>query len=155
MTSILTLCIAASAGLAGNSSLASRDLSIRDLPLPHIAEVGVDFSDAATDASRDRFSAFDVGLSLSTTSPALAWSDKAEASLSDLEDSLGGATGPSSDSSNELTVSGHLSGIHPNGGSIDQIDEEFTKTTVVPLPSAGLLGVAGLAIVGVGSRHRR
>tara|TARA_E500000318_G_scaffold91090_1_gene89225 strand:- start:1681 stop:2145 length:465 start_codon:yes stop_codon:yes gene_type:complete len=154
MTSILTLCIAASAGLAGSSSLASGALSIRDLPLPQIAVVGVELSDAATDRSRDRFSAFDVGLFLSTTSPALAWSDKSEASLSDLEDSLGGTAGPSN-SSNELTVSGRLSGIHPNGGSIDQIGEEFTKMTVVPLPSAGLLGVAGLAIVGVGSRRRR
>lgn len=75
--------------------------------------------------------------------------------LDEIEDAAAGNPGGSQGFSNQLGASGTSVGLDPHGQNTVPLNESFTKTTVIPLPTAGMLGTVGLALIGFGPSRRR
>ena len=140
---------------AGEQWLASSDLEIT-FPSPSEAEQSL--VGAAIDPARQNHAFSDAAFRITSRNPAadpLAWAEKPGGLLGDLEDSFGRPGGTPASPSNQLGADASSFGFHPNGSSMQSTNESFTKLTVIPLPSAGLLGAAGLALVGLSPVRRR
>jgi hypothetical protein len=142
---------------AQGSDFTTSTLDIRDLPLPAYTQADVDQVRPAIDPARMTHAFTDVSFRISTVSPTgvSASAFKHGSALDEIEDALAGKPGGSQGFSNQLGASGTSVGLHPHGQNTVPLNESFTKTTVIPLPTSGMLGVAGLALIGFGPSRRR
>jgi len=153
--SIAILCIALTGGLTASAGSlgAGMQAGISLIPLPELTSL---FSDDHFQPGNDavaaaRFQRPNGFIGLSTTTPNPAWADGLADKLSSLEPApfAGDSAAPGA---NQSGVMGALYGVRGTG-SLHETESSRIKTTAIPLPTAGLLAVAGIGVISAGRRR--
>lgn len=157
--SIIILCIALTGGLTASAGSLDDGLLTGTslIPLPELTD---SFSDARFQPGDDiaaaaRFEMHNGFTGLSSTAPTPAWSAGLAGKLSSLEPAPfeSDTAAPGSNQSGSLGSLYGAGGVGSPSGSQHEADAALVKTTVIPLPSAGLLALAGLGMISAGRRR--
>lgn len=158
---ILGLAAASAVSTAGGLGLDQGGPSRLDIGLPALVDARDDLTQSAIDPDATGLDMLIVTEHLTTSTP-MVWSAKSETAMSDLEQNLLGSGVAIPGLSNRLTAasgtgtrSSFGGGLGGGQGDRRSYDEQFTKSTVIPLPSAGLLAAVGLSAIGIGRHPRR
>lgn len=151
------MCVLLTGGLAAHAGSLSSDGAngLSSIPLP---ELPVPFSDLiVTPVTNNTVRYEDPALfsRLSTTAPTPSWALNLGEKFSELEPAPFDDV-PTGDESNQLGTSSTSIGSFGQGlstGSMHEVDPIGTKTTIIPLPSAGLLGLVGIGALAAGRRR--